>query len=268
MNFTKKCFQNKSFRIGLCIALFFLALTFIGFFYSPHDPYMVSSYTNVKPSLTYPLGTDNLGRCIFSRTLSSLKWLFFIGFTSCFISLIFGIIFGTLCYFKKFDNIIMMITNCLVSIPDILVVLSIIAVFGTSLNVLIITIGLLGITPVIRVVRSKILEASNKDYISFAKSIGVSDFRILTHHLIYDIIPVLITTISIRFSVSILIETSISYLGFSSENRVSIGQMTSEFSSSIFTDPYKIVPSVILLLIAFSFYLISDGVLEVLNDNA
>lgn len=267
MNFTKKCFKNKSVKIGIFIILLFLSLAILGTFYTPNDPNLTSTMQNMSPSSKYIFGTDNLGRCIFSRTLVALKWLFFIGAMSSFISLFFGVLLGSLCYIKKFDNIIMMITNTLISIPDILLILSIIAVFGTSLNVLIITIGFLGITSVTRVVRAIILESSNKDYILFAKSLGVSNGRIMTHHLIDDIVPSLITTIAVRFSSSILIESSISYLGFSSENRISIGLMTSQFSSTIFTNPYKIIPAIILMIVAFAFYILSDGVLDVINEN-
>lgn len=266
MNFTKKCFKNSSFRLGFFTIIIFLILAVIGMFYTPNDPYLTSNMQNAAPSFAFPLGTDNLGRCIFSRTLVSLKWLFFIGTLSCLISLFFGVLLGVLCYFKKFDSLIMMLTNTLVSIPDILLILSIIAVFGTGLNVLIITIGFLGITPIIRVVRSKILESSNKEYIQFAKSIGVSNTRIITHHLMNDIIPILVTTVAIRFSVSILIESAIGYLGFSSQNRISIGQMTSQFTSTIFIQPYKIIPAVILLIISFSFYILADGILEEIHE--
>lgn len=267
MNLTKNCFKNKSFLFGIVVITIFLILAIIGMFYTPNDPYATSTLKNISPNLQYPFGTDNLGRCIFSRTLSSLKSLFYIGTLSSLISLIFGVIIGFLCYFNKLDKIITFFVNMLISIPDILLILSIISVFGTSTNVLICTIGFLGITPVIRIIRSTILEAQNKDYVIFAKSLGVSNFRIITRHLIGDIIPALIVTIAIRFSNSILIESGISYLGFAGDSRLSIGQMTSEFSSSIFTNPYKFIPAIILLLITFSFYKISDGILEVLNDN-
>ncbi len=266
MNFLKNCLKNKSFVFGVSVVSFFLVLTIIGIFYTPNDPYKASTLKNVAPTLQYPFGTDNLGRCIFSRTLSALKWLFYIGFCSSLLSLVVGCVLGFLCYFKKLDKIIMFLVNALVSVPDILIVLAIISVFGTSTNVLICTIGFLGITSVIRVIRSNIIEAQNKDYVVFAKSLGVSNARILTTHLIGDIVPALIVTIAIRFSTSILIESGISYLGFSGESRLSIGQMTSEFSNSIFTYTYKIIPALILMLIVFAFYKISDGVLEVLND--
>ncbi len=266
MNLLKNCLKNKSFLFGIIVIAFFLIVTILGMFYLPNDPFKTTSFTNLKPNGQFLFGTDNLGRCIFSRTLVSFRWLFYIGAMSSIISLFFGMIFGFLCYFRKLDTIITFFVNALISIPDILLILCIISVFGTSTNVLICTVGFLGITTVVRIIRSNIMEAQNKDYIVFAKSIGVSNFRILTRHLMADIIPALIVTIAIRFSTSILIESGISYLGFSSENRISIGQMTSEFSNSIFTNHYKIIPAIILMLIAFSFYKISDGLLETLNE--
>lgn len=266
MKIIKNCLKNTSFLFGIIVIIFFVILTIIGFFYLPNDPYQTTTFINIAPSVQFPFGTDNLGRCIFSRTITALRSLFYIGSLSCLISLFFGVILGFLCYFEKLDTIIMFFVNVFISIPDILLILAVISVLGTSTNILIATIGFLGITPVIRVIRSNIMEAQSKDYVIFAKSLGVNNFRIITHHLMGDIIPALIITISIRFSTSILIESGISYLGFSGDSRLSIGQMTSEFSNTIFNYEYKIIPAIILMLIAFAFYKISDGIIDVLND--
>ncbi len=267
MNILKKCLKNRSFIVALSIIGLFLLLMVYGFFNLPNDPYQTSNLTNLPPNLSYLFGTDNLGRCIFSRTLVALRWLFYIGFWSSFMSLAFGLIFGFLCYFKTMDSIIMFFVNMLISIPDILLILSIISILGTDTNILIFTIGFLGITPVIRTIRSNILEARHKDYVVFAKSLGVSNFRIIKNHLIGEIIPALIVTIAIRFTTSILVEAGIGYLGFAGSQRISIGQMTYEFSSSIFTQTYKIIPALILLVLGFSFYKISDIIMQEIDEN-
>ncbi len=267
MNILKKCFKNKSFILSIVIITIFLLLMIYGFFSLPNDPYQTTTLTNMSPNKSHLFGTDNLGRCIFSRTLVALRWLFYIGFWASCISLVVGSIFGFLCYFKTLDTIIMFFVNMIISIPDILLILSIISILGTSTNVLIFTIGFLGITPVIRTIRSNILEARNKDYVIFAKSIGVSNFRIIKNHLIGEIIPALIVTVAIRFTTSILIEAGIGYLGFSGSERISIGQMTYEFSNSIFTQTYKIIPALVLLILGFSFYKISDILLQEIDEN-
>ncbi len=266
MNILKKCLKNKSFIFALSIIFIFLLIMVYGFFFMPNDPYQISNNINQSPNITYLFGTDKLGRCIFSRTLVAIRWMFFIGFCSSAISLIIGTILGFLCYIKKLDTIIMFFVNMLISIPDILLILSIISIFGTSTTVLICTIGFLGITPVIRTIRSNIIEASSKDYVVFAKSIGVSNIRIITHHLMSEIVPALIVTIAIRFTTSILVEAGIGYLGFSSSERISIGQMTYEFSNSIFTQTYKIIPAFLLMLIGFAFYKISDTILQEIDE--
>ncbi len=267
MNILKNCLKNKSFIFALSIIIIFLLIMIFGFLAMPNDPYQISSYINKSPSFTYLFGTDKLGRCIFSRTLVAIRWLFYIGFCSSSISLIIGSIFGFMCYSKKLDAIIMFFVNILISIPDILLILSIISIFGTSTKVLIATIGFLGITPVIRTIRSNILEASSKDYVVFAKSLGVSNLRIITHHLIGEIVPALIVTVALRFTTSILVEAGIGYLGFSSSERISIGQMTYEFSNSIFTQTYKIIPAFLLMLIGFAFYKISDTILNEMDEH-
>ncbi len=267
MNILKNCFKNKSFIFSISTIVFFLLLMSYGFINLPNDPYQTSKIINSSPNSMYIFGTDSLGRCIFSRTLVSLRWLFYIGFCSSMISLVLGVFIGFLCYFKSLDKIIMFIVNIIISIPDILLILSIISILGTDTNILIFTIGFLGITPVIRTIRSNILEARNKDYVIFAKSIGVSNFRIIKNHLIGEIVPALVVTIAIRFTQSILIEAGIGYLGFAGSQRISIGQMTYEFSNSIFTQTYKVIPAIILLTLGYCFYKISDIVLQEIDNN-
>lgn len=175
--------------------------------------------------------------------------------------MVLGVLSG---YFgNRTDAVIMFLLNSFNSIPDFLLILVVISILGTSTKVLIIAISIIGIPHIIRIVRGKVLEVKNKDYYLWAKSIGCSDFRIITIHLWSDLLPVILVSVALRFSWAILIESAIGYLGFISPSTPSIGNMLLDAQNYIFSNPfYILIPGSVITVIAFSVNLIAKGIEE------
>jgi peptide/nickel transport system permease protein len=164
---------------------------------------------------TFLLGTDRLGRDILSRLMAGTYISLTVGFISVGISLIVGVAIGLLAgYYRGWvDTTLSWIINVIWSIPNLLVVMAFILAFGTGFWKVFIAIGLTMWVEVARIVRGQILSIREKEYIEAARSMGMSDSRIMFREMLPQLWPILIVISAANFSSAILIESGMSFLG-------------------------------------------------------
>jgi ABC-type dipeptide/oligopeptide/nickel transport system permease subunit len=164
---------------------------------------------------TFLLGTDRLGRDILSRLMAGTYISLTVGFISVAISLIFGVAVGMLAgYYRGWiDATLSWIINVIWSIPNLLVVMAFILAFGAGFWKVFIAIGLTMWVEVARIVRGQILSIREKEYIEAARSMGMSDGRIMFREMLPQLWPILIVISAANFSSAILIESGMSFLG-------------------------------------------------------
>ena len=164
---------------------------------------------------TFLLGTDRLGRDILSRLMAGTYISLTVGFISVAISLIVGVAIGLLAgYYKGWvDATLSWIINVIWSIPNLLVVMAFILAFGAGFWKVFIAIGLTMWVEVARIVRGQILSIREKEYIEAARSMGMSDWRIMFREMLPQLWPILIVISAANFSSAILIESGMSFLG-------------------------------------------------------
>lgn len=184
------------------------------FFYQ--DPYaMEESKILMAPTFENILGCDNLGRDIFSRLLLGSFYTLAIAFLSISLSVITGVIIGSLAgYFGRgIDVIIMSIVEVIMSIPGILIALGIIIILGTGFHSLIVAIFVIYIPRCVNVVRGLVKKEKNMEYVIAVKTYGVSDLRIIYRHILPNILKPISVSFTTGFAGAILTEAGLGYLG-------------------------------------------------------
>ncbi|MCL4167251.1 UNVERIFIED_CONTAM: hypothetical protein GTU68_056413, partial [Idotea baltica] len=184
----------------------------------------ISAFPNSVPKKfikekTFLFGTDKYGRDLLSRVLVGARISFFIGFVAVLISLLIGVFMGSIAgYFGgKVDAVIMWVINVTWSIPTLLLVIAITLALGKGFWQVFIAVGLTMWVEVARVVRGQIISAKEMQYVTAARALGYNDFRIITKHILPNIMAPVIVIAAANFAAAILIESGLSFLGIGAQ---------------------------------------------------
>ncbi|SFU27803.1 peptide/nickel transport system permease protein [Pustulibacterium marinum] len=213
---------------------------------------------------TFLLGTDKYGRDLLSRMLVGARISFSIGFVAVFISLLVGISLGALAgYFGgKIDALIMWLINVTWSIPTLLLVIGITLALGKGFWQVFIAVGLTMWVEVARVVRGQIVSAKEMQYVTAARALGYSNTRIITKHILPNIMAPVIVISAANFAAAILIESGLSFLGIGAQPPVpSWGAMIKDhYNYIILGKAYlAIIPGLAIMILVMSFMLIGNA---------
>ncbi len=227
-------------------------------------------YKKYIDNRTFVLGTDKYGRDLLSRILIGSRISFFIGFVAVFISLIIGLLMGSLAgyYGGKVDALIMWIINITWSIPTLLLVIAITLALGKGFWQVFIAVGLTMWVEVARVVRGQIISAKEMQYVVAAKALGFNDYRIVTKHILPNILAPLIVISAANFAAAILIESGLSFLGIGAQPPMaSWGAMIKDhYNYIILGKPYlAIVPGICIMILVMSFMLVGNALRDALD---
>lgn len=259
--------KNTNLKIGLLIIGTLLFFMILSLFWTPYDPYLIDEVNRLKPpSLKHILGTDQLGRDIFSRVMIASQGAFYVGLIAVFIGGIIGSFLGTISgYFSNWiDEVISKIIDAFMSIPSILFLLVFITIFGKDLKNTAISIGILNIPTFFRVSRGKVMEIKNLPYITWAKIMGIKEIKIIFSHIFPNMLSTIIVVGALSFSTAILTEASLSYLGMGvNPPQPTWGEIIYRAQEYITTNPYyAFVPGVLISLVAIGFNLLGEGIKE------
>lgn len=162
----------------------------------------------------HPLGTDHLGRDVLSRLLWGGRVSLLVGFISTAMGLFFGVIFGMLAgYYKRLDNPIMRLMDLLFTFPGILLAMLIIAMLGSSTFNATLAISIWSVPSFARMVRGRVLQIKEEDYVMAIRSVGATGRRILLVHVLKNCLPLIIVIATMRMASSIISISTLSYLG-------------------------------------------------------
>ena len=216
----------------------------------------------VPPNSENLFGTDDLGRDYFARALHGARASLTVGVLSVVISTILGSFVGIVSgYFGgKVDMIIMRIVDILMSIPSFFLILILNAALKPGIQNIIIIIGLFSWMGIARLVRAETLTVKERDYVTYSKLIGVSHQKIMTKHILRNIVPTLTVAATVNVASAILTESSLSFLGLGvRQPNSSWGSMLKDAQQYLGTSPYlALFPGLLILLTVLCFNVIGD----------
>ena len=227
-------------------------------------------YASFIKEKRFTFGTDKYGRDLLSRVLVGARISFFIGFVAVFISLVIGILLGSLAgyYGGKVDAAIMWIINVTWSIPTLLLVIAITLALGKGFWQVFIAVGLTMWVEVARVVRGQIISAKEMQYVTAARALGFNDMRIITKHILPNIMAPVIVIAAANFAAAILIESGLSFLGIGAQPPMaSWGAMIKDhYNYIILGKPYlAIIPGFCIMSLVMAFMLIGNTLRDALD---
>ncbi len=223
-------------------------------------------------STTFYLGTDALGRDLFSRLMSGIKISLMIGFFAVVVSLLVGTIIGLVAgyYGGWWDKALTTLINSMWSIPTVLLVFAFVLALGSGVENIVLAIGLTMWVDIARLVRGMAKSGKQEAYIQSTKALAYPDYRIISRHLFPNMINPLIILATTNFATAILVEAGISYLGFGIQPPVpSVGIILSENYAYVLGGHYvkAAAPAAIIVIMVLSLNLIGTALKDGLDQS-
>lgn len=258
--------------IAYLILILVLFLAVLSYFWLPFDPnYAPGTGTWLPPSLEHLLGTDASGRDIASRLIMGSRITILVALGTGVFSGIIGIALATAqtLGFRIVREPLAIFIDVLIAFPTLLLAIMFTAVFGGSITIVIISVGIGFGVQIARVVRAEMRQVLSADYILAARASGVSKWRLLTKHVLPNVSSVLTVQISLSMGLAILAESGLSYLGFGAPpNLPSWGRMLAETQNYISIHPAIVFwPGLAITVTVLAFYLLGDALREVLDPS-
>lgn len=264
-NFMKK----KLVVMGAVVTLLMVFIAVFAPVLATHDPYDMVIIDKLKaPCREYLFGTDNLGRDIFSRVMYGTRISMEVGAFTAAITFLLGMILGLAAgYIHFLDNIIMRICEALVSIPPILMAISLVAALGASTRNVICALSIVYVPTVARVARASALSVKEMTYIEAVTAQGAGKLRIVLKHIAPNVLSPVIVQVTYVFAMSIIIEAALSFLGAGvPQPTPSLGNMLYEAKSYIYNAWWMTAfPAVFTVLIVLGLNLFGDGIRDIID---
>lgn len=261
----KKIIKDPYLVIGGVIMGLVLLMIIVGFFWTPYDPTKMSASEKLQGiSLKHIMGTDNMGRDVFSRVMYGSRVTLLIAMGTIIIGAGLGTIIGAVTgyYGGMVDEVAMRVIDALFAFPSILLALVIVSVFGVGWMQLVVSLGIAFVPSFARIVRGEVLRCKDMDYIQNARLQGVGSLRMIFVHILPNIKGVLASSILIGFNNAVLAEAGLSYLGVGSQPPyASLGRMLSDAQQYMFTRPsYVMCPGIVIVLMVLGFAFLGEGI--------
>ena len=265
-------FKNKnllnfsfSFWVGSFSVLIVFLLAILSFFWTPYDVTSLEISNRFKtPTLNHFLGTDHFGRDILSMIMVGAQTSIAVAFVAVGIGILFGLPLGLIAAGKRgtfFDDLVMRFNDLIFAFPALIIAILITAVMGPGAFNAIIAIGIFNIPVFARVARGAALTQWSKEYILAAQVAGKGTILISIEHILPNILNLLIVQATIQFSLGILAEAALSYVGLGAQPPIpSLGRMLADSQTMISIAPHMaIFPGLFIVITVLGLNLMGDG---------
>lgn len=251
-------------RIGLFIVALTVFAAVAGPVLSPYDPAAQELARRLEgPSMTHPLGLDELGRDILARLLAGARISLMVGIAVVSVSSLVGMLFGSIAgYFGgRVDDLISRVVDVLMAFPGILLAIALVAVLGPSLSNVVLALSVIGWVGYARLVRGQALRARELEFVQAARALGAGPARIVVRHILPTAYPAVLVQATLGMAGAIIAEASLSFLGLGVQPPTpSWGTMLDAGRSHLFDAPHlTIFPGLAIALLVLGFNFLGDG---------
>jgi len=255
---------------GAAIVLLLIMAAFAAPLVVPYDPLeMNPANAYAGPSRQHLMGTDEYGRDLFSRVVYGSRTSLSVGIISVSISLVLGTALGLVSgyYLGIADIVVSRIMDVVYAFPAILLALVMIATLGPGLDKVMVAIGIVYMPLFARLCRGSVLGERSKVYIEAARMVGAGNLRIMSKHILPNVVAPLIVQASLCMSYSILAEATLSYLGLGTQPPMpSWGMMLSRGRGLLYHSPWlSIWPGLAIMTVVYAFNVFGDGLRDALD---
>lgn len=266
--------HNRLAAAGMVLVAVFVVLAVFAQWIAPKDPAAIDLPLRLQgPSAAHWFGTDELGRDILSRVVYGARISMLVGSSVVAGSLVLGLIFGSIAgyyggYTDRFFNVIVM--NAFLSFPGILLAIAFVAFLGPGIINLILALCIGGWVGYARLVRGQVLAVKEKEFVEAARALGASDWRIITRHILPNIIQPVIVQAAIGMAGAVLAEATLSFLGLGvPPPTASWGSMLNDGRSHLFDAPHLVLfPAAAVMLAVLSFNFIGDALRDYMDPRS
>jgi oligopeptide transport system permease protein len=262
--------QNHLAIIAMVILILIIFFTIFGPAICGYSYEKMSADINQFPSAKHWFGTDSLGRDLFARVWVGGRVSIIIGVVGAIITTVIGAIYGSISAFAggRVDSVMMRIVEIVSSIPYLIVVILLSLMLDDSgMGSILLALCIVGWCPTARLVRGQILQLASAEYITAAKTLGVSNWKIITSHMIPNTMSVIIVNLTFRIPGYIFSESFLSYVGLGIKTpNTSWGMLASAAQGRMYFYPFQLLfPALMIGLTMLSFTLFGDGLRDALD---
>jgi peptide/nickel transport system permease protein len=274
ISFQRVVRHNVLATVGLVLVAVFTVFALFAPWIAPQDPAYIDLPNRLAaPSAAHWCGTDELGRDILSRLIYGSRISMLVGSCVVGMSLFLGLIVGSAAGYyggrlDRFVNIVVM--NAFLSFPGILLAIAFVAFRGPGIFNLVLALSLGGWVGYARLVRAQVLAAREREYVEAARALGATDLRVITRHILPNIIQPIVVQAAIGMAGAILAEATMSFLGLGvPPPTASWGAMLNDGRAHLFDAPHLVIfPAMAVMLAVLSFNFIGDTLGDVLDPRS
>jgi peptide/nickel transport system permease protein len=266
--------MNPLATIGTVLVVLFAVLAVFAPLIAPHDPAAIDLPSRLAPpSAAHWFGTDELGRDILSRIVFGARISMLVGTSVVAFALLLGLVVGSIAGYyggrvDRFVNVVVM--NAFLSFPGILLAIAFVAFLGPGILNLILALSIGGWVGYARLVRAQVLATREREFVEAARALGASDWRVITRHILPNMIQPVIVQAAIGMAGAVLAEATMSFLGLGvPPPATSWGSMLNDGRAHLFDAPHLVLfPAVAVMLAVLSFNFIGDALRDYLDPRA
>ena len=266
--------RNVLASVGMVLVAVFIVFALFAPWIAPQNPSNIDLPSRLQPpSGAHWFGTDELGRDIFSRVIYGARISMLVGSSVVAGSLLLGMILGSIAGYygglsDKFFNVVVM--NAFLSFPGILLAIAFVAFLGPGIFNLILALCIGGWVGYARLVRAQVLAVKEKEFVEAARALGASDWRIVSRHILPNIIQPVIVQAAIGMAGAVLAEATMSFLGLGvPPPTASWGSMLNDGRAHLFDAPHLVLfPALAVMLAVLSFNFIGDALRDYMDPRS